>query len=326
MRPVGMPSAAANADVYPSRSDAFTSATDIADTDLQRKFTALVLLFGAAGANDVLLLSSAVAAVVLLTDGVVVVLLAVLTGGAVVVLLAGGVVSVVLTGGVVVVLTGGVVVVLRAPVVLLLADRVLLHAFLVVGVGVVGCAVVLLLDTVVLRLGALVVLLLDTALVGPGAIATLSMHTPSFRVYIELQSYVQALEPAGELATRFGSLDMQIEHRPPWMENMPAGHCSHVLMAGSPRWYPPWHWNVHVVLSAVLTYTEFRGPAPHAVGWAVPVPAHLNPEGQTKQLPAPVKGAYDPAGQSVHARARTPPLYFPAEHVAQFPSSVALVP
>ena len=298
MRPVGMPSAAANANVYPSRSDAFASATDTIDTDLQRKLTAFVLLFGAAGAGHVLLLASAVALGLLVTGGIVL-----LASAVALVLLATGDTVVVAMGGIVVVVTGGIVLLVTGGIVVVATGGVLLRAFSVVGFGVVGgCAVVLLLDTVVLCLGVLTALLLDTTLVGPGALATLSMHTPSFRVYIELQSYVQALEPAGELGTCFGSLDMQIEHRPPWMENMPAGHCSHVLMAGSPRWYPPWHWNVHVVLSAVLTYTEFRGPAPQAVGWTVPIPGHLKPRGQTKQLLLSVHGLYDPAEQFVHAR------------------------
>ena len=94
--------------------------------------------------------------------------------------------------------------------------------------------------------------------------------------------------------------------------------------------YPPLHWNVHCVLSAVFTSTASLGAVPHEVGVLIPALGHLFPGGHSWQVLNPVDGEYDPgeqsthedicptpylpAGQDVHARVYPPALYRPLAH------------
>jgi hypothetical protein len=157
-----------------------------------------------------------------------------------------------------------------------------------------------------------------------------------------LQSNVQPLDPDGVLLTFLssGGSGLQRKQFPPWTEIESIEHAPHTpAPLGS---YPAWHWNVHVVLSAVLVYTVFGGPEPHATALIWPGPGHLNPSGQVRQLLAPAEGACDPGaqsvhdeicplpylpgGQAVHTRAYPPALYAPAAHAVHAPPSVLVPP
>ena len=277
IRSGGTPIPDASAPLYSSSSDAFTNGT------LHWKCT-----------------SHIVAALVL--AGCWVVLLRLLLVGPCGVLLVGPRV-VLLVGPCGVLLVGPCGVLLVAPcVVLLVGPRVVLLVapcvVLLVGVLLVGPRVVLLVG--VLLVGPRVVLLAGPRVVLlPGASCALSTQTPFTSVYLDRQVYVHAVEAAGELAS-FSATGGQMKHPLPCTENHPAAHSWHVTPSGA-RWYPPRHSNVHVLLSAVSTYTENAGPASHAVGWMLPLPGHLNLLGHAAQALAPVEGAYAPGAQSLHA-------------------------